>query len=229
MISDFRILGIAETDDIQAIKSAFRRRAKELHPDVRPAGEALERHDLFVEVCRAYRRLLDRSSSPSPQSPSPPRKSEKSRAGPQGGDLPSRYSDQAYAFYKAGMKHYMMIHPSHWHFAAGEALTTPIAGHEEEQRIIRQKVMDLVKLFPKAYYYFSIVAHEYPDSDWAYDAKRKMSLIEERIGRYRKIIESFSAWSVDKKELAREYREKFGDQEATKKSVRKDEPAGWKD
>jgi outer membrane protein assembly factor BamD (BamD/ComL family) len=50
----------------------------------------------------------------------------------------------------------------------------------------------LVKLFPRAYYYFSIVVHEYPHSVWFQDAREKMTLIEERTTRYRKIIESFS-------------------------------------
>ncbi len=59
MLSDRQILGIEETRELRAIKSAFRKRATELHPGLRPEGEALERHDLFVEVCRAYRRLLD--------------------------------------------------------------------------------------------------------------------------------------------------------------------------
>ena len=63
---------------------------------------------------------------------------------------------------------------------------------EKELVKIQNKVRNLVKLFPKAYYYFSIVIHEYPDSVWFHDSKEKMSLIEERTVRYKKIIESFT-------------------------------------
>lgn len=62
--------------------------------------------------------------------------------------------------------------------------------HEEK----RAKVMELIKLFPKAYYYFSIVVHEYPDSPWNADALEKMKLIEDRTRIYMKILESFDAW-----------------------------------
>ncbi len=62
----------------------------------------------------------------------------------------------------------------------------------EELEKIKTKVKELVKLFPRAYYYFSIVAHEYPDSVWFADAIDKMTIIEERTIMYKKIIESFT-------------------------------------
>ena len=60
-------------------------------------------------------------------------------------------------------------------------------------------LIELSKLFPKAYYNFSIVFHEYPESYWAFDAKEKMNIIEERTKLYIKIIESFDLWNLKKR------------------------------
>ena len=53
----------------------------------------------------------------------------------------------------------------------------------------------MVNLFPKAYYYFSIVVHDYPRSVWVNDSKEKMIIIEKRMKTYKKIIESFITWN----------------------------------
>jgi hypothetical protein len=191
MISDFRILGIEETDDVSLIKSAFRRRAKELHPDLSTNEDAIERHDLFTQVCKAYRRLLDRATKPEPAA-------RGGKAPALSGNEVAPHADQAYVFYRQGMRLFMSIHPPQWNIDAGGLLNTRIAGQDGEQEIIQGKVMGLVKLFPRAYYYFSIVVHEYPESEWAFDASGKMGVIEERIGMYRKIIQSFTSWNVDR-------------------------------
>jgi outer membrane protein assembly factor BamD (BamD/ComL family) len=105
------------------------------------------------------------------------------------------------------MKYFMMIHPSQWNVDTQRMLNTKIAGDgEEDQQIIKRKILDLVGLFPKAYYYFGIVVHEYPESAWAYDSQEKMGKIEERIGMYRRIIESFTSWNVDKKDYPKDWR-----------------------
>jgi hypothetical protein len=221
MISDCRILGIDETRDISAIKSAFRRKMKELHPDLAPGDDPLKAHALFVGVCEAYRRLLGRLGSTTAEMPIAPRADD--------GQGLVAYSDPAYAFYKAGMRHLMRIHPSQWNLDTQRMLNTRIAGSEDDQEVIKGKVLDLVRLFPKAYYYFSIVAHEYPDSAWAFDAQEKMGKIEERIGRYRRIIESFSSWNVDKKDAIRQYQTKYGEHREMRESVNKDAPKHWKE
>jgi hypothetical protein len=236
MISDCSLLGIEETEDLALIKSAYRRRVKELHPDLAAPGDALRNHDLFVQVCAAYRRLLAHARPASGSlgaegpdgaggvdpgrdaAPSPPRTNR-------GGQV-AAYSDPAYAFYKAGMKHFMRIHPSQWNID-DRMLNTRIAGDDAEQEAIRRRVMELVKLFPRAYYYFGIVVNEYPRSDWAFDAREKMGTIEERIGRYRKIIESFSTWNVDAEELRREYRERVDGDNERLKAARRDMPKDW--
>jgi hypothetical protein len=223
MISDCRILGVEETDDVAAIKSAFRRRVKELHPDLARGEDALRKHALFVELCDAYNRLL--GSRPTEHGIRP-RAGASSASGAESRGVMA-HADPAYAFYKAGMTIFMRIHPSQWNMDTQRVLNTRIAGNEENQEIIRKKVLDLVGLFPRAYYYFGIVVHEYPESEWAYDSREKMSRIEERIGMYKRILESFSTWNVDKKDKIKEYRERYGKHDETLKAARRDGPRDW--
>ena len=192
MISDFQVLGIEATKDVSVIKSAYRKKMKELHPDLSGSGDPFQRHILFIAVSSAYKRLLGSALT---DSAPPPREAE---APPVAVDREGLavHADPAYVFYRTGMKYFMLIHPSQWN-ETQQMLNTKIAGKDEDQELMRQKIMDLVKLFPKAYYYFSIVVHEYPDSVWAYDAAVKTKLIEDRTKRYRHIIESFSSWNAN--------------------------------
>jgi DnaJ domain len=219
MISDCRILGIEETEDEAAIKRAFRKKVKELHPDLAAGEDALRKHALFVQLCDAYKRLLGRARPDSRPRPA-------AKGAPKAGGLVA-YSDPAYAFYKAGMRILMKIHPSQWNIDTQRMLNTKIAGSEGDQELIKRKVLDLVGLFPKAYYYFGLVVHEYPESDWAFDAQEKMDRIEERIGRYRRIIESFSSWNVDEKASIARYREKYAKADEALKATRRDPPKDW--
>jgi hypothetical protein len=182
-LTDFQILGIAETQDKSLIKSAFRRRIKEVHPDHCPDEDAFRNHLLFIQINQAYTRLIGRSELKADRP-------EPVRFQPDSVNALVASKDPAYAFYKTGIKYFTQIHPSKWNDE--RQLQVPIKGDTSaEQEELKRRVKELIKLFPKAYYYFSIVVHEYPESMWASDAREKMSLIEERTRMYRKIIESF--------------------------------------
>lgn len=229
-MDDYDILGIPKGSGPDAIKKAFRKRTKELHPDLSSDNEALERHILFIGVCDAYRRLSRREargageaapmpSAAPPPAPTPPAAGGKAMVG---------HADPAYAFYKNGIKYFSMIHPSHWNVETDRVLNTRIAGRDEDQAIIRNRIVELVKLFPRAYYYFGIVAHEYPDSPWAFDAAEKMRQIEGRTRMYAKIIESFSSWNRDGAEIRKEYKALYDKHEETKKGVGDEERKRWR-
>ncbi len=58
MINYYEILGIAQNSTAQEIKKSFRRRAKEIHPDVRP--EAAQRSEEEMRLLlTAYEVLND--------------------------------------------------------------------------------------------------------------------------------------------------------------------------
>ena len=52
----WNILGIAENATIAEIKTAYRKKSLELHPDVNPSPDASKR---FIEINNAYRALID--------------------------------------------------------------------------------------------------------------------------------------------------------------------------
>jgi len=198
MISDYQILGITQTDDISLIKKAYHKRVKDLHPDTSSDEAAVKNHFLFVQVCRAYKRLAEKHKTES--SAHTLRKntenksfSQKPAGKPKTLSL-AAHKDPAYVLYKNGIQIFSSIHPSQWKTAEKSVIATEIGDDEESQKKSKALVIDLVRLFPKAYYYFSLVVNDYPDSPWYADSVEKMNLIEKRMNTYKKIIESFSSW-----------------------------------
>jgi curved DNA-binding protein CbpA len=220
MLTDYHILHIRKNADILSIKSAYRKLVKEIHPDV--TNGSFEKHLLFIRINHAYERLMKSRKSgvgvsakaarsvktcrppqgARPQAPRPYRPRTAETAPPSAVETiqsrattdsaVTKHKDPAYAFYKTGMNCFMKIHPSQWQIETKNIMDAPGPKDMRELEKIQNKVKNLVKLFPRAYYYFSIVVHEYPDSVWTKDARDKMALIEERTIRYKKIIESFT-------------------------------------
>lgn len=201
MISDYEILGISQTADISLIKKAYHKRVKDLHPDTASDEDAVKNHFLFVEVCKAYKRLSQKYKNTVSQQQK--ESIEENISGSVKGRLQNtslvQHKDPAYVLYKKGMDLYSRIHPSQWKTGDKGVIATEIGDDEESQKKSKQLVMDLVRLFPKAYYYFSLVVNDYPESPWYSDSADKMNLIEKRMNTYKKIIESFSSWEKYKK------------------------------
>jgi hypothetical protein len=186
MLSDFEILRIPETQDFSRIQKAYKRLIKEIHPDVSTQSDIMKNHLLFIQINKAYQRLVNKIGGRK-ISIIPPKKDD-----PSCGTAMEQHKDPAYVFYKTAMNSFMRIHPSQWTIDTKKIAAHPDPRSEDNLKKVQEKVESLVKLFPKAYYYFSIVVHEYPDSVWVDDSKQKMALIEERTIRYKKIIESFT-------------------------------------
>ncbi|MFA6507078.1 MAG: DnaJ domain-containing protein [Treponemataceae bacterium] len=220
MLTDFQLLGIEETSDTALIKSAYRKRMKELHPDMTREEESFGKHTLLVSINQAYKRLMNTGS-----------REIRVKAMPASGkstDAIIAHSDPAYVYYKAALSFYMKIHPSEWDFEKSGMLNIKISEDNREQELMREKIMALVSLFPKAYYYFSIVVHEYPESIWVLDAQDKMSKIEKRTKLYKKIIDSFSTWNVDRKTQKEKYKEQFDKHKKTRDSFDPESEKRWK-
>jgi hypothetical protein len=186
VLTDYDILHIPETKDISIIRKAYRKIVKEIHPDVSDEADLIKNHLLFIQINKAYQRLVGKFGSQDTYGVKP------FDSGLNSDSALVHHKDPAYAFYKTAMMHYMKIHPSQWTVETKSTLNKPSSLREEELERIKDKVRNLVSLFPRAYYYFSIVVNEYPNSVWYQDSKEKMEIIEERIVRYRKIIESFT-------------------------------------
>ena len=107
MLSDFKILGINETNDIAIIKKAYHARIKQLHPDTTDDLNLINNHYLFVEVCKAYQRLISKTTSSQINV-------DRSTVNTDSGNEKSiiQHKDPAYVYYKSGIKIFTKIHPS---------------------------------------------------------------------------------------------------------------------
>jgi hypothetical protein len=186
MRTDYDVLGITETKDISEIKSAYRKIVKEVHPDVATSGDPFKNHLRFIQITKAYERL----TSSSPKGRTKPSRTATRRASAESGIV--QHKDPAYAYYKTAMNYFRAIHPSFWRVDVSSALAKPSPMREEELAAIQTKTRALLGLLPRAYYYFSIVVHEHPESVWTDDAREKMRRIEDRTAMYKRIVESFT-------------------------------------
>jgi hypothetical protein len=207
MVSDFRILGVAEGADEESVKAAYRHRVKEVHPDHSSDENAFTNHLLFIQINQAYRRVLKklaerpRSKPDDPASPPPRARAPKPAMpqarplAPEGGPGIVPHRDPAWVYYKTATTYFEQIHPAKWSLDTTRQLKRPVTPEDaKEQAEMRGIVQDLIRLFPKAYYYYSLVVDEYPDSVWSADASDKMRLIEDRTRLYKKILDSFGVW-----------------------------------
>jgi DnaJ domain len=187
LIDDFLILGISQTNDLNIIKAAYRKRVKEIHPDIDNEKSSLNKHLLFIQVNQAYERIIGNASNIE----------KKVIVGINTSNGLVNSKDPAYAYYKTAIRYFQKIHPSSWTKKYNDNIDELDEGKKPE---ILHLVSDLLKLFPKAYYYFSIVVHDYPNSPWYSDSYEKMGIIEKRTMMYKNILNSFNTWSSVEKD-----------------------------
>jgi curved DNA-binding protein CbpA len=74
----YRFFGLDPSASHQEVKVAYRRLARQHHPDVNPQANPQRIQEEFVRLTQAYQTLRDRS--PKPQSPKPPPKDDLKRS-----------------------------------------------------------------------------------------------------------------------------------------------------
>ena len=176
-------MGISRTNDINILKAAYRKRVKEIHPDIDNEKSSLNKHLLFIQVNQAYERIIGKAVNIE-------NKIVKAPSADNNGLVNSK--GPAYAYYKTAIRYFQKIYPSSWTKKYDDSVKEI---DEEKRKEVLHLISNLLRLFPKAYYYFSIVVHDYSSSPWYSDSYEKMSVIEKRTLMYRNILESFNKWS----------------------------------
>jgi len=166
-MSDLEVLGLTEDYTYSDLKKAFRIKSKKLHPDIN--DNSLESHIAMIKLNQAYSNLLQLLEKPK--------------------EIEQKQKEDPYSIYRRGISVFQRIHPSKWKVTRKKGLFNPgaIETKSETPKIIKSMINDMAK----AYHDFSIVVNQYPNSDWASDARTKMNVIEKMTVRYMKILCSY--------------------------------------
>jgi curved DNA-binding protein CbpA len=219
----YRIIGVSRDASLQEIKNAYRKEVKKYHPDV--SANDLNDHLRMIQLNRAYYAVRKKftttnetaqgastdsagASSNKSSEMSADKSADKSAAvsvstkpvkQPPATNGIALYKDPGYAYYKLGYKIFSKIHPSQWWIASKNQFDV-----WENKKLKKESLAIAHHMYaslPKAYYYFSVVADEYPESMWARDAREKMHTVERMTPLYAKIVESFTTWPRDEESL----------------------------
>jgi len=89
---------------------------------------------------------------------------------------------QSYRYYKLGIKFYKNIHPNKFYKRNDDGTFEP-KKYEEQLKLLNKIFIS----FNTAEYYFTKVITEYPESEWAEDAKEKIKLLKKLFKSYENI------------------------------------------
>ncbi|MBN1797977.1 MAG: DnaJ domain-containing protein [Spirochaetales bacterium] len=191
---DLSLLEISTNTALKAavVKKAYREMLKKYHPDFHKND--LEYTEKIIAINDAYRRLLKRLGQGSGVKHKQAAVSEV--MGTQG---LVKYKDQAYAFYKQGFTHFDKITSAGdpkkglkvaWAEMSVKAKDIPRQVERESEEIAEIISKQLFHA-GRAIYYFSIVRNEYDESEWAYDAHRKIIHIKKYLEKNLTMMKEF--------------------------------------
>lgn len=182
-------LGLHPDADEGALKAAYRRLARENHPDhfpvelrERQAGRMAEINEAYRQLRRIRRESARPASEASPAAgarPAPSRDPFAPRVPLSAERGVGLHRDPAYVNYKQGFIHYS-AGAGGMMFRGRSAKITP------DQDGLK-RVLEALDCFLKAQDYFSRVIEEHPESVWAADAEWKLVRIRGFLRIYRKI------------------------------------------
>lgn len=176
MGNEREILGITGMLTIDRLKTAYRARARELHPDVnRDGDEATVRHRMAA-VIEAYQTLL--------------RELEEGETNADAYE-PEPADDDGFEVYREAIRLYQSVHPSKWKSTSFESLFSRMDGPEPESARTVETLTELMGNLIEAQYQLRLFLREYPGSRWCPDARDKLREVGKTESRYRRIVQSY--------------------------------------
>lgn len=216
-----RILGVAEDADLDELKAAYHRAAKETHPDLAPAHGRRRAELRMMRLNEAYMALLAehmrvgdvpgraagtgaataRETATASETATPPGETPVQNGAPAGASALRRESgpvraiarprDPGYTYYKLGFDFYRRGYTELY---------------SKDPRIIRKQLAELktydhylltltisaLRHFERSYGYFALVLEQAPKSIWVADARAKLRRLEKFNRIYQRICENLS-------------------------------------
>lgn len=163
MFNDYEVLGIKKGSSLKEIRKAYRPRVKKFHPDLVSDENRIIAHMSMIRLNSAYKNLMDLCEQ-SQESLDVEKKAP--------------VAERDYIPYKSGIEIYKNTVESLWFSEEFDSSDTANI----------RALKFLIRELPIAYYHFSIVANQFPESPWVEDAKKKMKTIENMTPRYKKIL-----------------------------------------
>lgn len=193
----FAVLGIQSGAGREQIKAAYRRRAREEHPDLFPAAQRRRQQLRMMEVNEAYMQLLARDEIDAPRTPGAAAGSPGVRAtAAEDGLEPGRRSRPPFAGIRAekgGRRDpaYELYHQGYEYLGRARALMNPRRNLSEEElrRMKLRTALEALRLSEKAYRCFLNVITGYPDSMWSEGALDQLESIERMNKIYQRMCE----------------------------------------
>jgi hypothetical protein len=204
----YRILGVSETADLDELKAAYHRAAKQSHPDLVPPHDKHNAQLRMMRINEAYMEIMAehmryatqdrRGDSPKTNRGEAARPTEEwprwSQPRADTGD-PSRavgnVRDPGYTYYKLGFTYYRRGYTELY---------------SKDPRIIRKQLAELktydhylltltisaLRYFEQSYRYFAAVIEYAPGSVWVTDARAKLRKLEKFNRIYQRICDNLS-------------------------------------
>ncbi len=179
----WELLGLQPGAGRRELHRAYRRLARESHPDLYPEDQKPFQELKMIALNEAYRFLLEEGGREAQEAS--PRREE---AAPEEAETAEVgfHHEPAYAYYKQGFVHYSRA------LHGIEALYQSIARYHRIHFSPRDDAYDRfaasLSELREAHGYFSRVAEEHASSIWAQDARAKLARIERFSDLYRRIL-----------------------------------------
>jgi len=157
---------------------------KKYHPDLAAGDSGREAlyTEITVKLTAALNRLKKAQAGKTPDASPPQGPAAAEEVPASAAEAPSSVADQAYAYYRLGIRYYKRIHPDK--FFRKKDNGTYISKPYREQV---EALNEIHAHFACAAYCFGKIAKDYAESEWAADARAKLALLKKLAKSYENI------------------------------------------
>ena len=159
-----KLFGLNTNDKLDKIKKAYRKLAKQNHPDYYiDANQKMKQEKIMEKINEAYKVILNNFK-------------ESKNKMQTGQSIKKSDLENDYTLYKKAVEYYNIYFHSFFQLFA-----------KREVKSLQEKEDILIK----ARIYFMRIIQEYPKSDWVYDSQEKLKKIDKTIGDTEESIKAY--------------------------------------
>jgi hypothetical protein len=207
---NYRILGVPPQANLEELKAAYHRAAKQTHPDLAPPSGKRRCELKMMRLNEAYMAILAErmradgapgaAADPSAAAPgrrggcgpaAPPGAGAGDARPPRSGTEVARPRDPGYTYYKLGFDYYRRGY-TELYSKDPRIIRTQLAELKTYDHYLLTLTISALKHFERSYGYFSLVLEQAPESIWVADARAKLRKLEKFNRIYQRICGNLS-------------------------------------